>query len=132
MTSIIHFDLKNCPLFFKFRYFRLKSHFWQEIITLTRTIRKGIKFATQIPPLLNLIYFRTLTTTSSKMWKTSKTSLNLMTSQKQMTTFMKKIQWRDDAEVSFCQKFEFRFNFYNPHIFGLQVTIVCPGGGGVY
>ena len=34
----------------------LESHFWQEIITLTCTIRGGMKFATQISPLLNLYY----------------------------------------------------------------------------
>ena len=46
------------PLQFLLARFCLKnSHFWNfclEIITLTRTIRRGMKFATQISPLLNL------------------------------------------------------------------------------
>ena len=47
--SVINFDpnylkqsfLTKSLVYFKFLCFRLKSHFWQEIITLTRPIRRG-------------------------------------------------------------------------------------------
>ena len=42
VTLFCHLGLEKCPFSFYFLCFRLKSHFWQEMFTLTCPIHRGV------------------------------------------------------------------------------------------